>query len=83
MVVRWVDITCFGFGVKGGHADPSKLVVVAYFGFEQTVTDCTEMVVLVCDVSFRDVPEMYWNFLVVFVEIAAFVAVGEWMCGPF
>ena len=64
MVVRWVDSPFFDFGVKDCHADPSKPVFVAYFGSEQTVTDCTEKVVFVCDVGFRDVPKVYWIFLV-------------------
>ena len=52
VVVRWVDRACFDIGVKGGHADPSKFVVVAHLGFEKAVADCTEKIVLVVDVSF-------------------------------
>ena len=82
MIVRLIDSTCFDFWVKNGHADPSKLVGFAYFGSEEAVADCTEEIVLIGDVSVQDVPEMYRNFLVVFVEIAAFVAVCERMRGP-
>ena len=82
MIVRLIDSTCFDFWVKNGHADPSKLVGFAYFGSEEAVADCTEKIVFVGDVSIRDVPEMYRNFLVVFVEVAAFVAVREWVRGP-
>ena len=82
MVVRWIDFSCFDFWVKDCHADLSKFVGYAYFGFEEAVADCTEEIVLIGDVSLLNVPEMDRNFLVVFVEIAAFVAVCEQMCGP-
>ena len=82
MVVRWIDSNCFDFWVENCHADPSKFVSFAYFGFEEVVADCTEEVVLVGDVSLQNMPEMDRDFLVAFVEIAAFVAVRERMRGP-